>query len=320
MRSAHPRSSLLLSLLIASSASAVTMDWTLVGDPGNDCDLQPQGCFGSVGYSYEIGIYEVTNAQYTEFLNAKAAADPLGLYNTGMGFFEAGGIARAGAPGSYTYSAISGRENTPVSYVSFYDALRFANWMNNGQGSGDTETGAYTLLGGTATPSNENVTRNAGATIAVTNENEWFKAAYYAASSTSYFDYPAGSNTVPTCAAPTAAANSANCGGAVGNFTAVGSYPNSASPYGTFDQAGNGFEWNETLYVFSPPTTYGRGLSGGNYGFDASYSWAGDRSAFRPDDESQYQGFRLVRLPEPRLEPLVIAGLLGLASLHRMRG
>ena len=36
-----------------------------------------------------------------------------------------------------------------MNYVSFYDALRFANWLNNGQGSGDTETGAYTLLGGT---------------------------------------------------------------------------------------------------------------------------------------------------------------------------
>ena len=39
----------------------------------------------------------------------------------------------------------------PVNYVDFYDALRFANWMNNGQGNGDTETGAYTLLGGTPT-------------------------------------------------------------------------------------------------------------------------------------------------------------------------
>ena len=38
--------------------------------------------------------------------------------------------------------------------------------MNNGQGTGDTETGAYTLLGGTAAPSNaDTVTRNTGATI-----------------------------------------------------------------------------------------------------------------------------------------------------------
>ena len=31
-------SRLLLSLLIASSASASAMDWTFIGDPGNACD------------------------------------------------------------------------------------------------------------------------------------------------------------------------------------------------------------------------------------------------------------------------------------------
>ena len=41
-----------------------------------------------------------------------------------------------------------------MNYVTWYDTIRFANWLNNGQGTGDTETGAYTLLGGTPTPSN----------------------------------------------------------------------------------------------------------------------------------------------------------------------
>ncbi len=140
-----------------------------------------------MGYDYLIGTYEVTNAQYAEFLNAKAASDPLGLYNTSMGdpstnstFVGHGGITRSGSSGSYSYSAIAGRGDMPVNYVSFYDSLRFANWLNNGQGSGDTETGAYTLLGGTAAPSNGmTVTRNAGATIFLTSENEWYKAAYY---------------------------------------------------------------------------------------------------------------------------------------------
>ena len=35
-------------------------------------------------YTYRIAKYEVTNAQYAEFLNAKAATDPLGLYNPNM--------------------------------------------------------------------------------------------------------------------------------------------------------------------------------------------------------------------------------------------
>jgi hypothetical protein len=29
--------------------------------------------------------------------------------------------------------------------VNWYDAIRFANWLLNGQGDGDTETGAYTF-------------------------------------------------------------------------------------------------------------------------------------------------------------------------------
>lgn len=41
----------------------------------------------------------VTNAQYVEFLNAKAASDPHGLYNTNMANFN-GGIVRSGSDGS----------------------------------------------------------------------------------------------------------------------------------------------------------------------------------------------------------------------------
>src|SRR5262245_2670597 len=103
----------LLTLVIGSSASSVTMDWARIGNPGNACDLQSQGCFGSVGYAYSIGTYEVTNAQYTEFLNAKAASDPFALYSTAMDS-DTGGITRSGDSGSFTYSTISGRADMPV--------------------------------------------------------------------------------------------------------------------------------------------------------------------------------------------------------------
>src|SRR5687768_10566060 len=134
--------STVLALLIAGSASAVTMDWTPIGNPGNACEVQPPigsapgGCFGSVDYDYSIGTYEVTNTQYAEFLNAKAASDPLGLYTAKLG------ITRDGISGSYTYSVIAGRGDMPVNYISYYDAMRFANWLHNGQGDADTETGS----------------------------------------------------------------------------------------------------------------------------------------------------------------------------------
>src|ERR1700741_4624426 len=117
---------ILLSLFVASSGSAVTMDWTPIGNPGNACDPQSEECFGAVGYAYSIGTYEVTNAQYAEFLNAKASSDPYLLWNSYMEMpGQLGGISRSGSPGSYSYSAIAGRENMPVNYVSFYDTLRF---------------------------------------------------------------------------------------------------------------------------------------------------------------------------------------------------
>ena len=157
----------------------------------------------SGGYNYRIGTYDVTASQYVEFLNAKdsSGSNPLGLYNSNMSNVAVGGINfTAGNANGSKYSVISGRGNHPVNYVTWYDAFRFANWLNNGQGSGDTESGAYTLLGGTPTPSNGlSITRNAGATVFLPSEDEWYKAAYYDPGSSSYFDYPTSSNTQPNC-------------------------------------------------------------------------------------------------------------------------
>jgi hypothetical protein len=118
-----------LTALAGPAAAAVTIDWVLVGDPGNAADTATN-CYaadcGSVGYEYSISKYEVTNAQYAEFLNAKAASDPLGLYNPSMGT-GFGGITRSGSSGSYSYAPRSGFGSRPVILVSFYDALRFAN-------------------------------------------------------------------------------------------------------------------------------------------------------------------------------------------------
>ena len=303
---------------LAPAASAVTIDWTFVGNPNNACETQSEGCFGAVGTAYYIGTAEVTNSQYAEFLNAKAAADPLALYSEGMGT-EFGGITRTGSSGAYSYSAIAGRANMPVNFVSFYDTLRFANWLNNGQGSGDTETGAYTLIGGTATPSNgTTVTRNAGATTFLTSEDEWYKAAYHNAlglAATDYFDYPAGSNAQTTCSGPPGP-NHANCGAAVEDLTVAGNYFGSDSPHGTFDQGGNVAEWNEAIIGGSS-----RGVRGGSFLDDPFELSALARNAFRePGDEDSIVGFRVA--PEPgtgllRMTGLLMTGLLGLA--HRRK-
>jgi formylglycine-generating enzyme required for sulfatase activity len=293
-------STLLLSLWIASSASAVTMAWTPIGNPGNAAD---DTGFGAVDYAYWIGTYEVTKGQWTEFLNAKAASDPYSLYKGSA----VTGIFRSGTPGSYTYSVSAGAANLPTVAVSFYDALRFANWMNNGQGGGDTESGAYTLLGGTAIPSNgSTVTRNAGATIAVPSEDEWYKAAYHDPSAAIYYDYPAGSDSATICSTPTAEPNRANCGLALSVPTFVGSYTGSASPYGTFDQGGNVFEWTEAI------SGSDRIRRGGAQGSDPSTLAATVRFASVPSSAGPQTGLRLALIPEPDTGLLVVAGLLAI--------
>jgi formylglycine-generating enzyme required for sulfatase activity len=93
----------------------VTIEWVAIGNPGNAADTPSSNCIeaaascGSVSYAYQISKYEVTNTQYAEFLNAKAASDPLSLYNTSMGSNATfGGITRSGASGSYSYSVKTG--------------------------------------------------------------------------------------------------------------------------------------------------------------------------------------------------------------------
>jgi len=302
-----------LTLAVSGGAQAVDFDWVTVSDPGNACDTQSQGCFGAVAYAYQIGRYEVTNAQYAEFLNAVAATDTYDLYNTNMGSVPSwGGITRSGSSGSYTYSAIAGREDMPVNYVSFWDATRFTNWLHNGQPTGaqdntTTEDGAYTLTPTGIT--NNTVTRNAGAEVFVTSEDEWYKAAYYDAVSVSYFDYPAGSDTPTTCTVPGATANTANCSG--DDLTDVGSYTGSASPSGTFDQGGNVLEWNEAREFDDTA----RASRGGSFdGVSASLA-ASTKFAGFPTQESFYLGFRVgspVPNSVPSLSPLGMALLGGL--------
>src|SRR5207245_6756989 len=82
---------------------------------------------------------------------------------------------------TYTYG------DKPVVFVSFFDAIRFANWVNNGAtATSPTETGAYTLANGNT------VARNAGAVWFLPTENQWYKAAYHKNDGITgnYWDYP----------------------------------------------------------------------------------------------------------------------------------
>jgi hypothetical protein len=98
----------------------------------------------------------------------------------------------------------------------------------------------------------------------------------------------------------------------------VGSYPGSASPYGTFDQGGNGGEINETIFVdnFADVSAGNRG--GSAYGVP-DYLAARWRDTVDPSVD-YIAGFRVASLiPEPGTGVLVIAGLIGLAMRSKAR-
>lgn len=332
-----------ISLFAPLAASAVTIDTVPVGDVGNANDPTTGNLYGGVDYGYRIGTTEVTNAQYVEFLNAKAASDPLALYSTNMGGDPRGGITRSGVSGSYTYAPKTDMGNKPVNYVSWYDSIRFANWRNNGgQASSDTETGAYTLgaLGAGGVPIDGlSITRNVGATWFLPSMNEWYKAAYFQPAAQggdvdNYWLYPTASNTSPRVATANSVGDISNPGENVanhssgadwnsqnGNVTTVGSAgPLSQSFYGTSDQGGNVWEWNEDVTGDSF-----RMFGGGSFIHDSTFMqpWVIPVvvvvAQVFPQDENATVGFRVAAVPEPSSYVLAALGLVGLVVWKRRK-
>ena len=340
MKKVFAVTSALVLLGMSMAAQAVTIDTVPVGNAGNAADTRVMNDgttgYGSVGYSYRIGKYEVTAGQYTEFLSAVAATDTYALYNTGMSNTSQGsGITRSGASPSYTYSVASAFVNRPVNYVSYWDSCRFANWLHNGQPTGlqtaaTTERGVYTMDGYNG-QDGRTIQRNANWKWAVTSEDEWYKAAYYKSGGTSagYWDYPTSSDTAPGRDMADVSGNNANYytgSGAYpidsGKYTTVaGEFQNSDSPYGTFDQGGNVWEWNEAIVYQGANYAY-RGLRGGAFGYDLSFLQASSRSGISGNPTYEYGsiGFRVSEVvPEPSSLIALAGGLVSLLGLKRRR-
>ena len=296
-------------LALSANASAVTMSWSYVGDLGNAAGSIG---LGAVDHPYYIGKYDVTNRQYVEFLNAKdpSGANQLGLYTSNMSNVASGGITfNSSGPLGSKYTLIAGDEDHPVTSVTWYSAARFTNWLNNGQGASDTESGAYTFIGGGIQPPSPSH-RNSGAEIFLPTRDEWFKAAYYNPVTSSYFDYPTGSSSPPIASGPSGLPNSANYNKVVNHPTNVGAYTGTTSPYGAFDMGGNVWQMTETLFGLF------RSIGGGSYFNDASFMKGNSQSDFDTIDgqSATFMGFRVAMIPEPSTLALAAFGFIGLAA------
>jgi sulfatase modifying factor 1 len=250
----------------------VKMNMVSVGNADNA--PEPSTKFGAVEYEFKLGEYLVTIEQYCTFLNAVAQTDTYMLYNERMASDpNIAGIARSGANGSFSYSVVDNdgySGNRPISYVSFFDAARFANWMSNGQPIGpqderSTEAGAYPLFGATdgVVPAKSAVNPNTGEppSFYLPLEDEWYKAAFYDPSlndgAGGYWTYATRNNTAPG----NRVGPDVNAANYIANslysvtqsveykadenyLSEVGAFTNSPSSYGTFDQQGLLGEWN----------------------------------------------------------------------------
>ena len=334
------------------AVAEVTIDWVPVGNAPNDDDTHGAG-YGGVSYIYRIGKYEVTAGQYTDFLNAVAGVDTYGLYKTTMWSEPLGcKIERSGSgtPAEpYTYTVASDRAERPVNTIGWGDAARFANWLTNGQPSGTltgnpvldvglTEDGSYYLNGAMtdaelmAVSVPDATQRAAWANgskpyVLLPSEDEWYKAAYHKndGATGNYWDYPTQSNSAPTDEPPPGTDmvdGSANYydGGYVDPTyytTEVGAYTAkpSDSAYGTFDQGGNVWEWNETVMDASR-----RCLRGAGFAYDVLGAVSLSADHRRPRTVSignSTIGFRVVLIPEPAT--LVLLGIGGLGLVLRRK-
>jgi len=298
--------------------AAVTFDWVEVGNPGNPAHSNG---FGSVDYVYSISKYEVTHAQWLEFLNsaAKSTLSGIPIFNIESASY---GIVRSGTNGNYTYSLKDpSYADKPITFVTWTGAARFVNWLHNGQGNASTDTGVYDLT-------KPYPTRSVNDSYVLPTIDEWFKAAYYDPNKDGvggYWKYATQSDSPMVSEAPPGGSNSGNykAGGiyaltgtttppAIG-MTDVGAYTNAVSAYGTYDQGGNVWEWVEDVFESNM-----RGLRGGSWADDASFT-STDNFVITPhlNDSIFDYGFRVAFVPEPGSTLVMFA--IGAGLLRRRR-
>lgn len=230
--------------------------------------------------SFRMSKYEITNAQYAAFLNAKGigsngiwASAP--VHNTKNLIFASSDTYNWGLQYSNSkWVPVAGYENSPIIYVTWYGAAEYATYVG---GTLPTEAQwEYACRAGTTTPFN---TGNY-----LTNLQANYNWAY---------PYNGGTNTVTTNPIKP---------------QLVGSYAPNA--YGLYDMHGNVWEWCNDWYGTYPtaPQTNPKGVATGTYrvirGGGLKYSAHNCRSAFRGGNDSYISlfsdviiGFRVVFLP-----------------------
>jgi sulfatase modifying factor 1 len=190
-----------------------------------------------------------------------------------------------------------------------------ANWLSNGgTESSDTETGSYIFSGYDVVSK-----RTLNASYVLPNDDEWYKAAYYDPTKNGtggYWQFPPKTDDpnqmvseLPAGGPFSANFNNVAVSGENPNGTTdVGAYTAAVSHYGTYDQAGGTWEWNEP----ADPTTKVTSRRGGSQGNAVARLAAGviASNGINKGGASVNQGFRLALVPPaPEAPQLTIVQL-----------
>jgi hypothetical protein len=197
-----------------TGANQFSLDFRTIGNPGNAADTTG---YGSVGYTYRIGAYAISQNQID-------AATASGLQNVEAGAWTG---------------------NQPAAYLSWYESAAFVNWLNTSKGfqpaynltwSGSTWSMALWTVSDAGYDAN-NLYRNSLAKYFLPSENEFYKAAYGKSDGSGYYFYPTASDSAPTAVASGIAAETAVYNGAATQPASVYA-AGGLSSYGTMGQGG----------------------------------------------------------------------------------
>ena len=245
----------------------------LVGDMWDDC----RPVHTATVSSFEISKCEITNIQYTQYLNEARAENTITVTNEMVqGSVDPwNGRDYMYLPGNYslypdndckivysgdTFSVKTGYENWPVTWVTWYGARAFADHYG----------------------------------LELPREAEWEYACRWG---DNQFKYSTDDGTINS--------KKVNYGMNVGHPVAVGSYP--SNPYGIFDMSGNVWEWCNDWYSdftsasvtdpTGPAVGSDRVIRGGGWQDDALICRSSGRGRGGPTGWFSHIGFRVSRRP-----------------------
>ena len=296
-------------VIFGSGANQFEMAFVEIGSPGNAADTtgNPSSA-GAVGYTYNMGKYAVSRDMITK-ANAQGGLD---ISMADMTSFGGNGVDK------------------PATGVSWFEAARFVNWLNTEQGFQEAynfdDNGNFQLWSNADAwkLDGENRFRHKDAGFWLPSMDEWYKAAYYDPDTSTYFNFPTGSNTAPTAVdggtlAGTAVYDQLRIQGPADITNAGG-----LSPFGVMGMGGNVWEWEETtsdLQNESTSTLSSRGLRGGSWSISSFHLSSSTRGIRLPGGGGSIVGFRVASLSSPAVvvpEPgsLAIWGVMCVGVWH----